>query len=278
MSFKLREVTFRVRCTEPGCVFDAEFTVRENIMAATEAEVDSEAWKIARNMAYIRHDSLHGRKHPLNNPEMHKIGGRYDRMVPVAAPSIPTAPPHAEGASALRRYRKGEKIIRKGDSAVTVCEVLRGSAYNEKRPELFYQPGATFGAAALFEHKSRLADIVAGNDETVIAFYNMRELSKTNPAKAREMYNAAMEDIFDVLTYLEGYAGSLEKELARVKAAKATQRPAKPARNAQARKPVKKPAAKKAPAKKAPRSAGKKPGAKKAAPRKPAGRSARKKK
>jgi hypothetical protein len=229
-------------------------------MAATEADVDSEAWKIARNMAFIRHDSIHGRKHPLSNPEMHKIGGRYDRLGPVEAPSAPApaAPaPQVVGASSVRRYRRGEKIIRKGESAITVCEVIRGAAYNEKRPELFYQPGATFGAAALFEHKSRLADIVAGQDETVIAFFNMRDLSKSNPAKARELYNAAMEDIFDVLTYLEGYAGSLEKRLARAKpsgkAAKAKAPKKAPAKKAAAKKPAArkaKPAGKKSAGKK----------------------------
>jgi CRP-like cAMP-binding protein len=264
MSFKLREVTFRVRCTEPGCPFDAEFTVRENIMGATEADVDSEAWKIARNMAFIRHDSIHGRKHPLANPEMHKIGGRYDRMVPVEAPSVPTAAPaapQAEGALSVRRYRKGEKIIRKGESAITVCEVIRGSAHNEKRPELFYQTGSTFGAAALFEHKNRLADIVAGQDDTVIAFYNMRELSKSHPAKARELYNAAMEDIFDILTYLEGYTASLEKQLARARTAK----PAKAVRGvakASKKAPAKKAVRQKPAAKKSAKPAGKKPAAK----------------
>jgi hypothetical protein len=265
MSFKLREVTFQVRCTEPGCSFNSEFTVKENIMAATEADVDAEAWKIARNMAVIRHDSILGRKHSMTNPELHKIGARYDRLGPVTAghtaPAAPGVP--ATGVSAIRHYGKGEKIIRKGDSAVTVCEVIRGSAYNEKRPELFYQPGTTFGAAALFQHKSRLADIVAGQDDTVIGFYNMRELTRTNPAKARELYNAAMEDVFDILTYLEGYAGTLEKQVARLKAARQGGKSSGPARKAaptrkRAPKPgkPKKPATRKVPS---PRGTGKKP-------------------
>jgi CRP-like cAMP-binding protein len=261
MSFKLKEVTFQVRCTEPGCPFHSEFTVRENLMAATEAEVDAEAWKIARNMAYLKHDTVHGRNHPLAHPELHKISGRYERIAPLtethAAP-LPARPaaaaaPSTAGAAAVRTYRKGEKIIRKGESAVTVCEVLRGSAVNERRPELFYQPGTTFGAAALFQHKSRMADIVAGEDDTVIGFYNMRELSKSNPTKARELYNAAMEDIFDVLTYLEGYSVTLEKRLARLQAEKPAGKAARPApkkkaavkKAAPARKSAKKPAAKK---------------------------------
>ncbi len=244
MSFRLKEITFRVKCGEPMCPFDTEFIVRENIAGATEADVDSEAWKIAKDMAYIRHDAIYGTKHQLNNPELRKISARYDRLGPVGAPDVPSAAPTAPQAS-VRRFSKGDKIIRKGESAITVCEVIRGSAYNEKRPELFYQPGTTFGAAALFENKNRMADIVAGQDDTLIGFYNMRELSKTNPAKARELYNAAMEDIFDVLTYLEGYSASLERQLTRARTQKKPVKKAAAKRPAKARKPAGKKAAKK---------------------------------
>jgi exonuclease VII small subunit len=237
MSLRLKEITYQVRCTVPGCAFNVDIIVKENIMGATEADVDSEAFKIAKNQAYIKHDSLYGRRHPLSSPDIHKISSRYERFGPVFtdAVSAPMAPRPSNSVTKI--YAKGDKIIRRGESATTVCEVIRGSAYNEKRPEKTYRTGATFGAAALFEQAQRLADIVAGEDNTTIAFFNMRQLSKTDPVKARELYNAAMEDFFEIVTYLEQHAASLEKQVERLKA---SAKPAKKQVKTAAKKPAKK--------------------------------------
>jgi CRP-like cAMP-binding protein len=279
MSFRLKEAVFKVRCREPGCSFVSDFAVKENIMGATEADVDSEALKIARNLGFIKHDAILGRKHQLANPEVYKISGSYEHIGPgPAVPAAPAAapvgaPPAASAGSApVRTYRKGEVIIRKGDSATMVCEVLRGSAHNEKLPDLLYRAGATFGAAAIFKQKDRMADIVAGEDSTTVAFYNLRELARNNPAKARALYDEAMEDVFHILRYYEQYAASLEGKLKRLQAAKPAPKkaPGKAARKAPAKKAVKKAAAKaakKAAAKKrpAPKKAANKPAARKAA-------------
>lgn len=215
MSYKLREVVFRVRCGEPGCPFTSDFSIKENLMGATEADIDSEAWKIARNQAYNKHDAVYGRKHPLVNPDIKKVSGLYDRIGPAedAAPVQPRTPPLPS-----RVYRKGEKIIRKGDKAGTICEVLRGSAVNESRPDLVYRVGSTFGFAALLENKDRMADIVAGEDGTLIACHNLKDLTRSDPVKARSIYNDVMEDIFRVVEYLEDLSNSLEKQNARLKA------------------------------------------------------------
>ncbi len=245
MSFRLKEIVFQAKCTEPGCPFNVDFAVKENIMGATEADIDSEAWKIARNLAFIKHDSLYGRKHALSRPEIHKVSAKYEQIGPemIDALTPPATPP-------TRGFKKGEWIIRKGESATTVCEVVHGSAVNERRPEIVYEAGSTFGVAALFQQKSRLADIVAGEDNTVIGFYSMRELAKTNPVKAREMYNAAMEDIFNVITHLEECNASLEKQVARLKAEKQKKGQSKAASSA--KRPVKKQSSKKHSAKKKP--------------------------
>jgi len=227
MSFRLKDAVFKVRCREPGCPFNSDFSVKENIMGATEADVDSEAMKIARNMGFIKHDALYGRKHQLVNPEVYKVDARYDRIG--TAPYAPQSTPPAFGQQAhqgpsvpTRTYRRGDVIIRHGESATTVCEVIHGVALNEKLPDLAYKTGSTFGAASIFKQKKRMVDIVAGEDGTTIAFYDLRVLAKSNPAKARELYEESMEDIFHILSYLEGYAASLEKQVARLQAAKKT--------------------------------------------------------
>ena len=283
MSFRLKEAVFKVRCREPGCSFVSDFAVKENIMGATEADVDSEALKIARNLGFIKHDAVLGRNHQLANPEVYKVSGSYEHIGPAPAAPAPApaaaAPVASNGSAPVRTYRKGEVIIRKGDSATMVCEVLRGSAHNEKLPELLYRAGSTFGAAAIFKQKNRMADIVAGEDSTTIAFYNLRDLARSNPAKARALYDEAMEDVFHILRYYEEYAGSLEAKVKRLETRAAPRKA--PAKAAPARAPKK--AAKKAPkkapkkaAKKAPKKAAKKP-PRKAAAKRPAAKKAPKK-
>ena len=148
----------------------------------------------------------------------------------------------------------------KGERATAVCEVIRGSAMNEMRPGILYRPGATFGAAALFEGKKRMASIVAAENGTLVGFYDMRELTRTDPAKAHELYTEAMQDIFNVLAYLESYSSSLEKKIAKLSAAAKAKKPAPKAKKAAPRKraAARKPAAKKAPAKRKGKGKGKK--------------------
>jgi hypothetical protein len=249
MALKLKEVVFRVRCREMGCPFTSDFSVKENIMGATQADVDSEALKIARDQAMTKHDAIYGRKHMMLNPDIHKVAGAYEPL----GPASPAGRVRLVGAGEpvhTRRFDRGEKIVAKGERATTVCEVVRGSAINEARPGIVYRPGSTFGAAGLFEHKKRLASIVAVENDTLIGFYDMRELTKTDPAKARELYNEAMEDIFRVLAYLEDNCASLEKKIAKLKAgpAKKAKKPARKAPAKSVRKPARKPA--KRPAKK----------------------------
>jgi len=220
MALRLKEIVFRVRCRETGCPFVSDFSVKENIMGATQEDVDSEALKIARDQAMTKHDAIYGRKHMMLNPETHKVAGTYETFGPVS-PAARSAPAVRAQPLQTQRFDRGETVVARGEHATTVCEVIRGSATNEARPGIVYRPGSTFGAAALFEHKKRMASIVAAENDTLIGFYDMRELSKTDPSKAHELYNEAMEDIFHVLAYLENYCASLEKKIAKLKAAAA---------------------------------------------------------
>ena len=97
MSFRLKEAVFKVRCREPGCPFFSEIVVKENIMAATEQEVDAEAQKVARDLGFTKHDALFGRMHPMSNPEVSKVSGSYEHLGEPArtpaAPAQPSTPP-----------------------------------------------------------------------------------------------------------------------------------------------------------------------------------------
>jgi exonuclease VII small subunit len=86
-----------------------------------------------------------------------------------------------------------------------------------------------------------LASIVAGENGTLVAFYDMRELSKTDPAKAHELYNEAMEDIFNILSYLEDYSASLEKKLAKLASGAPAKKSGRSSATKGAKKPVRKP-------------------------------------
>jgi hypothetical protein len=250
MAFKLKEAVFRVRCREPGCPFVSDFLVKENLQGATEADVDSEAWKLAKDLGINRHDAIHGKRHSMIDPEIHKIRSSYEVIGWVARGKAPAARARLGETINTRRYDRGDRIIAKGERATTVCEVVRGSARNERRPSIVYRPGATFGAAGLFENKRRMANIVASENGTIVAFYDMRELWTSDREKAKELSNEAMEDIFRVLAWLEDRCDVLEKQLAQRKVGAAAKKGGKkPAKKAAAR-PAKKKAVKKQPAKK----------------------------
>ena len=249
MAFKLKEALFRVRCREPGCPFVSDFLVKENLQGATEADVDSEAWKFAKDVGINRHDAIHGKRHSMVDPDIHKLRSSYEIIGGFPRVRQPTAPARLGESINTRRYDKGDRIIAKGERATTVCEVVRGSARNARRPSLVYRPGATFGAAGLFENKQRMADIVAAENGTIIAFYDMRELWTSDREKAKELSNEAMEDIFRVLAWLEDRCDALEKRLAgRVTGTAATGGGKKPAKKAAAKR-AKKATPKKKPAK-----------------------------
>jgi hypothetical protein len=243
MAFKLKEAVFRVRCREPGCPFVSDFLVKENLQGATEADVNNEAWKFAKDLGINRHDAIHGKRHSMIDPDVHMIRSSYETIGGVPRGRTPITHARLGETINTRRYDRGDRIIAKGERATTVCEVVRGSARNERRPSLVYRPGATFGAAGLFENKRRMADIVAAENGTIIAFYDMRELWTSDREKAKELSNEAMEDIFRVLAWLEDRCDALEKQLAKRKAGGAAKKSGKkPVRKAAAKPAKKKPA------------------------------------
>ncbi|HOJ64552.1 MAG TPA: cyclic nucleotide-binding domain-containing protein [Spirochaetota bacterium] len=212
MGFKLKKAIFKIDCKYPNCPFDAEFTVTQNLMGITEEDVENEAKKLALGMARIKHDSVYGTKHNLTNPTVKKLSAIYEAIGSKSSTIV-----NQSEAVKYKEYKQGETILKKGDIATTICEVVKGYAYVDKNPNHKYKPGDSFGAAALLVNQTRTADIIAGEDNTTIAFYNLQELSKKDPRKAKELYTEAMEDIFNIIREMEDLVDKLEKELEKEK-------------------------------------------------------------
>jgi len=214
MPYKLKNAIYSVRCRYPRCTFHSQFEIEQNIMGMTEQDVEVEAKKIARDMALIKHDAIHATRHTLRSPEIRKVSGSYELV---------GSAPRGRGRTSYgvsrqedvyyKEYRRGEVILKKGDDATSVCEVVRGSAYPERNRGHRYRVGDSFGAAALLARHRRTCDVIAGSDGTKVAFYNLIELSKTNPKKAREMFSAVMEDTFKVIQGLEKSIDRTKKEI-----------------------------------------------------------------
>jgi hypothetical protein len=255
MAYVLRDGLFQVKCRQSGCPFKSEFKIAQTIMGATDRDCESEAMKIAQNMAAIKHDAIYGRTHILKDPLVRKVGGTY---VPFGAGASPAAGqaaaqdaaafdpglPRPPGAVAVRKYAKGEIILRKGDRATTVCEVLTGAACAEPPSESRYVQGQSFGAAGLLTNQERTGNVLAETDGAVIAFYNIQDLTRSNPAKARELYNEIMEDALHVIAYLDTRVHELEDALETAEASVQEEKAASRSKP--------KPAAKKAPASRKP--------------------------
>ena len=216
MPYKLKNGIYVVRCRYPRCTFNSQFEIKQNIMGMTEQDVEIEAKRIARDMALIKHDAIHATRHTLRNPEIRKVSGSYELIGP--APRSDAARSYAAGADEdvhYEEYRRGEVILKKGDDATSVCEVVRGFAYPDRNRSHRYRAGDSFGAAALLNKHRRTCNVVAGSDGTKVAFYNLIGLSKNNPKKAREMFSAVMEDTFKVIQELEKSIDRTQKEITR---------------------------------------------------------------
>jgi CRP-like cAMP-binding protein len=211
MAFKLKKGVFRVTCKNPGCTFDKEFEIPTNLMGLSEDDVESEAKKIAKDMASIKHDALFGKKHYLTNPQIRKVNCVYEAIGASAASIISQSE-----AVKYKEYKKGDKILNKGDIASTICEVVKGKAVVDKTQHV-YESGETFGAAALLVNQTRTADVIAHEDGTTIAFYNLKELSNKDPRKAKELYTEAMEDIFNIILNMETLIDNLDKQIEKEK-------------------------------------------------------------
>lgn len=197
MPYRLNKGVYAVRCRHPRCTFNTQLEIDETIMGMTESDVEAEARKVARDMAHVRHDSLHGRNHELQKVEIRKVSGTIQLT---GAGPVQAFDDHAD--SYVKEFRKGEVILKQGDSATAVCEVLRGVAYPLRNKRHTYSPGDCFGVAALLPHHSRMTDVIAGADGTRIGFHSLPELNRTDPKKASKLFTRVIEDTLQVISDL----------------------------------------------------------------------------
>jgi hypothetical protein len=208
MPYRLNKGVYAVRCRHSHCPFHDRIDIEQNIMGVTEDDVRSEALKNARDKAVVKHDSIYGRHHGLENPEIHMISGSVQAVGINHSPSNHT--PSPKGV-VIREFGKGDVILRKGEAASTVCEVIQGYAYPARNKTHRYSVGDCFGAAALLPNHRRMTDVVAGSDRTSVAFYDLTDLRQTEPRDVSRLISHVMEDTLKVVNELGKTVDRLHK-------------------------------------------------------------------
>ncbi|HET6452188.1 MAG TPA: hypothetical protein VFI08_12800 [Spirochaetia bacterium] len=198
MPYRLYKGVFAVRCRHSPCSFDDHVRIEADLLGVTEEDVRAEAYRMAKDQAATRHDSQLGRRgHSLESPEVRMVSGTIQRIGGTAPAGGGT-----RRGMMVRQFRKGEAILKKGEAAGTVCEVLSGSAYPAANRSHRYEAGDCFGVAALVPHRTRLSDVIAGADETAVAFYDLGDLRQSEPDRANQVVARVMEDTLHVVEEL----------------------------------------------------------------------------
>jgi hypothetical protein len=197
MPYKLIKGIYNVRCRQSHCPFNDQIKIEQELAGITEEDVRTEALKMARDQAIIKHDSIYWRRHSMENPEVRMVSGQIKRIGREAPVEVGN-----KSGIAVRRFKKGEVILRKGDDAGTVCEVLEGSAYPRANRTHRYALGDCFGVAALVPNHTRMSDVVATVDDTVVAFYDLVDLRQSEPGRATRIVGRIMEDTLQVVDEL----------------------------------------------------------------------------
>jgi hypothetical protein len=210
MPYQLKKGVYAVRCRHPHCPFNDRFEIEENVMGWEESDVRIEALKIARDAALVKHDSIHGRRHPLENPEVRMVAGAIVALGITAAPVVTPAPRGVD----IRRYAKGDVIMNEEADATTVCEVLEGTAFPARNRTHRYAQGDCFGWAPFLPNHG-ISEVIAGQDNTSVAFYDLEHLRRRDPASASRLLARAMEDSLRVIGELGRTVERLRREVQR---------------------------------------------------------------
>ncbi len=196
MPYRLLNGVYAVRCRHEHCPFNDHIKIEHEILGVTEEDVRSEALKMAHDQATVKHDSIYGRRHDLESPDIRMVSGTIQRLGGIMADA------GSRRGFAVRRFKRGEVILRKGDTAAAICEVLEGSAYPRTNRSHRYRVGDCFGVAALVPNRKRLSDVIAASDDTLVAFYHLNDLREVEPARASSLVSRLMEDTLRVVDEL----------------------------------------------------------------------------
>jgi hypothetical protein len=207
MPYRLVKGIYSVRCRHPQCPFDDKIKVEHFISGVTEEDVRTEALKVARDQARVKHDSIFGRRnHGLESPEIRMVSGMVQK-IPGGAPGQAGS---TRGVQVLM-FNRGDVILKKGEAASTVCEVMAGSAYPVANPTHRYRVGDCFGVAALVANHRRMSDVIARENDTAVAFYDLADLRRSEPGRASRVVTQIVEDTLQVVDELGRAVGRLRK-------------------------------------------------------------------
>ena len=214
MPYRLYKGVFAVRCRHPHCPYNDQIRIEQDIMGVTEEDVRSESLKMAKDQALVKHDSVFGRRtHGLESPEIRMVSGTIQKIGGAQSAYGGAGPADAEAqrGRSVRRFHKGEVILKKGEAAGTVCEILEGGAYPAANRTHHYGVGDCFGVAALVPNHTRLSDVIAASDDTAVAFYDLAGLRASEPTRANRVVNRIMEDTLQVVDELGRTVDRLRK-------------------------------------------------------------------
>lgn len=207
MAYKLAKGEFLVKCNCEECSYSNKFEITDGFYGESENDVLSAAGEQAKMLALLEHrkDSP---DHALENMVVEKSSGIYE-FVPFQKLL------HSEQDEGVKykTYKKGDVVIASDEIFYGICEVVKGTASIYRAKVVTLKPGEVFGLSELCVNQVRNGDLVADEDETMIAFYNMHELFRTDLKKCLDLYHASVQNIFALIDCLRDETVMLEKKL-----------------------------------------------------------------
>jgi hypothetical protein len=200
MVYKSKNLIFNVKCKKSKCKYNEKFEIDSGIMGKTEHEVEMTSKKIIVEIAKIKHDNLYKNDHSLIDYELEKVSCVCEAVNFKNIPII-----IQDEAIVYKEFKKDEVIFSKDQITNCICEIVKGNAYSSKNKDKAYHIGENFGQSDLFINKTRIADIISGEDGTTAAFYNIKKLNEKDPLKAKELYSKSMDDVFEIISNLEEF-------------------------------------------------------------------------
>ena len=207
MAYKLAKGEFLIKCNCEECSYSNKFEVTDGFCGETENEVLEIAGEQAKIMALLEHQK-DCPEHKLENLSVEKSTGIYEF---VSFRELVRSEQN-EGVK-YKNYNKGDVILSGDEPFYGICEVVNGAASICRAKVITLKPGDAFGLSELCVNQVRNGDLVADEDETMIAFYNMSALFGSDLKKCFDLYHASSQNIFALIDNLKEEAVILEKKL-----------------------------------------------------------------